>query len=178
MIFGGKDHKTGQQEDTEDCYRGLEQRLAAMIPRVDLTHRWSGQVIGTPDGLPYIGQNAEHQYTATGYAGNGLTFGTLAGIMIADAILGRSNPWVELFDPNRKAVTRGLWDCLKENVDYPYYMIRDRFAGPDVKSRSYHRCGSANAQRGGPCFASMPGGSWQGASERGEDGADQMGSVW
>jgi glycine/D-amino acid oxidase-like deaminating enzyme/nitrite reductase/ring-hydroxylating ferredoxin subunit len=134
VIFGGEDHKTGQQADTVDCYRRLEERLAALIPRVDVTHRWSGQVIETPDGLPYIGQSAEHQYAATGYAGNGLTFGTLAGIMIADAILERSNPWAELFDPSRKALTRGLWDYVKENVDYPYYMIRDRFAGPDARS--------------------------------------------
>jgi Rieske Fe-S protein len=134
VIFGGEDHKTGQQADTVDCYRRLEERLTALIPRVDVTHRWSGQVIETPDGLPYIGQSAEHQYAATGYAGNGLTFGTLAGIMIADAILERSNPWAELFDPSRKALTRGLWDYVKENVDYPYYMIRDRFAGPDARS--------------------------------------------
>ena len=79
VIFGGEDHKTGQQEDTENCYRRLEDRLTAIVPRVELTHRWSGQVIETPDGLPYIGQSAEHQYAATGYAGNGLTFGTLAG---------------------------------------------------------------------------------------------------
>ena len=72
--------------------------------------------------------------TQPGYAGNGLAFGTLAGIIVSDAILGRSNPWTELFDPSRKALTRGLWDYLKENVDYPYYMIRDRFAGPDAQS--------------------------------------------
>jgi glycine/D-amino acid oxidase-like deaminating enzyme/nitrite reductase/ring-hydroxylating ferredoxin subunit len=134
VILGGEDHKTGQQDDTADCYRRLEGRLTALVPRVELTHRWSGQVIETPDGLPYIGQRADHQYSATGYAGNGLTFGTLAGIMISDAILGRSNPWAELFDPSRKALTRGLWDYLKENIDYPYYMIRDRFAGPDAQS--------------------------------------------
>ena len=45
---------------------------------------------------------------ATGYAGNGLTFGTLAGMMIADRILGRANPWTELFDPGRKAIRHGL----------------------------------------------------------------------
>jgi Rieske Fe-S protein len=134
VIFGGEDHKTGQQDDTAASYRRLEERLTTIIPRVELTHRWSGQVIETPDGLPYIGQSADHQYAATGYAGNGLTFGTLAGIMISDAILGRSNPWAELFDPSRKALTRGLWDYLKENVDYPYYMIRDRFAGADAQS--------------------------------------------
>ena len=134
VIFGGEDHKTGQQDDTAACYRRLEDRLAAVIPDVELTHRWSGQVIETPDGLPYIGQSAEHQYAATGYAGNGLTFGTLGAMMIADAILGRSNPWAELFDPSRKALTRGLWNYLRENLDYPYYMIRDRFAGPDAQS--------------------------------------------
>jgi glycine/D-amino acid oxidase-like deaminating enzyme/nitrite reductase/ring-hydroxylating ferredoxin subunit len=134
VIFGGEDHKTGQQDDTVDCYRHLEERLTAIIPQVELTHRWSGQVIETPDGLPYIGQIADHQYAATGYAGNGLSFATLAGIMISDAILGRSNPWSELFHPSRKALTRGLWDYLKENVDYPYYMIRDRFAGADAQS--------------------------------------------
>jgi glycine/D-amino acid oxidase-like deaminating enzyme/nitrite reductase/ring-hydroxylating ferredoxin subunit len=134
VIFGGEDHKTGQQDDTVDCYRHLGERLTAIIPQVELTHRWSGQVIETPDGLPYIGQIADHQYAATGYAGNGLSFATLAGIMISDAIIGRSNPWSELFHPSRKALTRGLWDYLKENVDYPYYMIRDRFAGPDAQS--------------------------------------------
>jgi glycine/D-amino acid oxidase-like deaminating enzyme/nitrite reductase/ring-hydroxylating ferredoxin subunit len=134
VIFGGNDHKTGQQEDTEACYGSLEAQLRAIVPGVELTHAWSGQVIDTPDGLPYIGQSADHQYSATGYAGNGLTFGTLAGVMIADAILGRSNPWAELFDPNRKALTRGLWDYLKENVDYPYYLIRDRFAGAEATS--------------------------------------------
>jgi glycine/D-amino acid oxidase-like deaminating enzyme len=61
VILGGEDHKTGQQEDTTACYRRLEERLTAIIPRVELTHRWSGQVIETPDGLPYIGRTADHQ---------------------------------------------------------------------------------------------------------------------
>jgi glycine/D-amino acid oxidase-like deaminating enzyme/nitrite reductase/ring-hydroxylating ferredoxin subunit len=134
VIFGGEDHKTGQQDDTEACYRRLEERLRTLVPAIDLTHRWSGQVIETPDGLPYIGRSAEHQYSASGYSGNGLTFGTLAGLMISDAILERSNPWADLFDPGRKALTRGLWDYVKENIDYPYYMIRDRFAGAEAKS--------------------------------------------
>jgi glycine/D-amino acid oxidase-like deaminating enzyme/nitrite reductase/ring-hydroxylating ferredoxin subunit len=134
VIFGGEDHKTGQEPDTPGCYERLEGRLRSLVPEIELTHRWSGQVIETPDGLPYIGCSAEHQYSATGYAGNGLTFGTLAGIMISDAISGRRNPWAELFDPARKALTRGLWDYVRENADYPYYLIRGRFAGAEGKS--------------------------------------------
>jgi glycine/D-amino acid oxidase-like deaminating enzyme/nitrite reductase/ring-hydroxylating ferredoxin subunit len=134
VIFGGEDHKTGQQPDTNACYARLERALASRIPGFTVTHRWSGQVIETPDGLPYIGRMTDHQYAATGFAGNGMTYGTLSGIVIADAIDGRKNPWAELFDPGRTAIRRGLWEYIKENTDYPYYLIRDRFAG--VESRS------------------------------------------
>jgi glycine/D-amino acid oxidase-like deaminating enzyme/nitrite reductase/ring-hydroxylating ferredoxin subunit len=150
VIFGGEDHKTGQASDTEDRYTRLERTLASLAPGVELTHRWSGQVIETPDGLPYIGATAEHQYAGTGYSGNGLTFGTLAGMMIADRILGRANPWTDLFDPARKAVRHGLWDYLKENTSYPYYLIRDRFAGADGRSlRSVKRGEGKIVERNG-----------------------------
>jgi Rieske Fe-S protein len=134
VIFGGEDHKTGQTSDTNACYQRLEETVRTMIPEIEITHRWSGQVIETPDGLPYIGQMADHQYAATGFSGNGMTFGTLAGIMMSDAIAGRPNPWTDLFDPGRAAIRRGAWEYIKENADYPYYLLRDRFAGADGKS--------------------------------------------
>jgi glycine/D-amino acid oxidase-like deaminating enzyme/nitrite reductase/ring-hydroxylating ferredoxin subunit len=129
VIFGGEDHKTGQVPDTNACYARLEHSLLKWIPEIGMTHRWSGQVIETPDGLPYIGKIADHQYAATGFAGNGMTFGTLAAMMIADAIQGTRNPWAELFDPGRAAIRHGLWDYIKENKDYPYYMLRQRSTG-------------------------------------------------
>jgi glycine/D-amino acid oxidase-like deaminating enzyme/nitrite reductase/ring-hydroxylating ferredoxin subunit len=134
VILGGEDHKTGQVTDTEACYARLERALRTLLPDVDVAYRWSGQVIETPDGLPYIGATAAHQYAATGYGGNGLTFGTLAGVMVAEAILERRSPWADLFDPSRKALGRSLWDYVKENADYPYYLIRSRFAGAESRS--------------------------------------------
>jgi glycine/D-amino acid oxidase-like deaminating enzyme/nitrite reductase/ring-hydroxylating ferredoxin subunit len=133
-IFGGEDHKTGQAADTERCYGALERTLRQFIREIDITHRWSGQVIETNDGMPFIGETSSRQFAATGYAGNGMTFGTIGGIMARDAVLGRRNPWDELFDPGRTKVKGGLWDYVKENVDYPYYMIRDRFVGAEGKS--------------------------------------------
>jgi glycine/D-amino acid oxidase-like deaminating enzyme/nitrite reductase/ring-hydroxylating ferredoxin subunit len=134
VIFGGEDHKTGQVSETSACYERLERALMARVPEISVSHKWSGQVIATPDGLPYIGRMADHQYAATGFAGNGLTFGTLGAIIVSDAILERRNPWAELFDPGRAAIRRGLWEYLKENADYPYYMMRDRFAGAEGRS--------------------------------------------
>jgi glycine/D-amino acid oxidase-like deaminating enzyme/nitrite reductase/ring-hydroxylating ferredoxin subunit len=134
VIYGGEDHKTGQEADTTARFERLETALADLVPGIVLTHRWSGQVVETPDGLPYIGRAADGQYCATGFGGNGLTFGTLAAMVMADAIGGRPNPWSELFDPDRKVLARGLWDYVRENVDYPYYMTRDRLVGaPDIE---------------------------------------------
>jgi glycine/D-amino acid oxidase-like deaminating enzyme/nitrite reductase/ring-hydroxylating ferredoxin subunit len=140
LIVGGEDHKTGQVEDTRACFERVEHLARERVPDIQLTHRWSGQIIETPDGLPYIGRMTDHQYAATGFCGNGLTFGTLAAVMIADALDGRDNPWVELFEPGRSALRRGLWEYVKQNADYPYYMLRDRFAGAEGRSvRSVRR---------------------------------------
>ena len=134
VIFGGEDHKTGQADDTAECFAALERRLRSLLPDVKVMHRWSGQVIESPDGLPYLGRSADHQYTATGFAGNGMTFGTLGAMMAVDGILGRTNPWVELFETGRKKIRGGMWDYITENKDYPYYLIRDRFAGAQGRS--------------------------------------------
>jgi Rieske Fe-S protein len=132
-ILGGEDHKTGQSADPEVCYARLEERARQLMSGIELTHRWSGQVIETPDGLPYIGESAERQFIASGFAGNGMTFGTVAAMMAVDALEGRKNPWTDLFDPNRKKLS-AAWDYLLENKDYPYYMVRDLFASPDGRS--------------------------------------------
>ena len=134
VIYGGEDHKTGQVEETSACFSRLEQRVKQVIPAISVTHRWSGQVIETNDGLPYIGERTERQFIATGFSGHGMTFGTLSAMMFADYVTGQANPWAGLFDPDRTKIKGGLWDYVKENKDYPYYLIRDRFAGKEGRS--------------------------------------------
>jgi glycine/D-amino acid oxidase-like deaminating enzyme/nitrite reductase/ring-hydroxylating ferredoxin subunit len=134
FIFGGADHKTGQAADTRTCYDALEGTLGRFFPTAELTDRWSGQVIQTNDGLPYIGETASRQFVATGFAGNGMTFGTLSAMMARDAVLGRENPWQALFDPGRTKIRGGAWDYVRENKDYVYYMLRDRVIAQHTKS--------------------------------------------
>jgi glycine/D-amino acid oxidase-like deaminating enzyme/nitrite reductase/ring-hydroxylating ferredoxin subunit len=138
VIFGGEDHKTGQASDTDARFERLEQALREIVPSAQVDRRWSGQVIETSDGLPFVGQTADHQFVATGYSGNGLTFGTLAAMMLCDAVTGAPNPWRELFDPHRKPASLGaLATLVSENVDYPFYFVADRLrrhAGEGVDS--------------------------------------------
>jgi glycine/D-amino acid oxidase-like deaminating enzyme/nitrite reductase/ring-hydroxylating ferredoxin subunit len=129
VIFGGEDHKTGQIDDTNEPYRRLESLLHAILPHAKVTHRWSGQVVETFDGLPYIGETSKGQFVATGFCGNGITFGTVGAIMAVDAAHGRSNPWHDLFSPNRHVLKHPV-EYVRENKDYPYYLLKDRlFAG-------------------------------------------------
>lgn len=133
-IFGGEDHKTGQIKNPEQCYQRLEKTLHKIIPAARMDHHWSGQVIETPDGLPYIGETAERQFAATGFGGNGMTFGTLGAMMAVDAFFKRKNPWAELFDVHRKKIFGGTWKYLSENKDYPYYLARNWLGGAESKS--------------------------------------------
>lgn len=134
LIYGGEDHKTGQAGDPEARFLRLEAAATRLFPALQLTHRWLGQVIETNDGLPFMGETAERQFVATGFAGNGTTFGTLAAMMARDSVLGLTNPWRELFDSSRTKIKGGAWDYVKENLDYPYYMLRDRLRRADGSS--------------------------------------------
>src|SRR5436190_10412213 len=133
-ILGGEDHKTGQQGDSIERCNRLERLLKQIVPEAHVDARWSGQVIETNDGLPYIGTIAERQFVATGFSGNGMTFGTLAGMMACDAVVGRKSPWQEIFDVNRTKLLGGAWDFIKENLDYPYYLVCDRLLKSDAAS--------------------------------------------
>lgn len=132
-IFAGEDQKTGQGQTPTRCYDRLLVRLKKIVPEAQIEHRWSGQVIETNDGLPVIGENADRQFIATGFCGNGITFGTISAMMARDWATGAKNPWTELFAADRKMV-RAPWDYLKENKDYPYYFVKGRLQRAEADS--------------------------------------------
>jgi glycine/D-amino acid oxidase-like deaminating enzyme/nitrite reductase/ring-hydroxylating ferredoxin subunit len=134
VVYGGEDHKTGQKRKTQRAYARLLARLKKITPEARLDHRWSGQIISTPDGLPYIGENTENQFVGTGYCGNGITFGTISAMMARDWAAGQKNPWTQLFAVDRKKLKGTAWNYIRENKDYPYYMIKDRIARPEADS--------------------------------------------
>ena len=71
------------------------------------------------DGLALIGRNpldSDNVYIATGDSGNGMTHGTIAGMLLTDLISGRDNPWARLYDPARKTLG-AIKEFVKENVN-------------------------------------------------------------
>jgi Rieske Fe-S protein len=101
-----------------------------------IDHAWSAQVIEPVDGLPFIGRNSlsSRIFVATGYGGNGMTFGTAAAMLLSDTILGKDNPWAELFDATRVKPLASAKEYVRENVDFPLHLIGDRLKRPDAGS--------------------------------------------
>jgi glycine/D-amino acid oxidase-like deaminating enzyme/nitrite reductase/ring-hydroxylating ferredoxin subunit len=108
LLVGGEDHKTGQADDAEARYLRLEKWARARFPMMtNIEFRWSGQVMEPIDGLAFIGRNPMDEpniYIATGDSGNGMTHGTIAGMLLTDLIQGRDNPWSTLYEPSRKTL--------------------------------------------------------------------------
>jgi glycine/D-amino acid oxidase-like deaminating enzyme/nitrite reductase/ring-hydroxylating ferredoxin subunit len=128
VIIGGADHKVGQEEHTLLHFQKIEDWARERFNIDQVTHRWSGQVVEPVDGLPFIGRNSlsDHTYVATGYSGTGLTFGTVAAMLVTDLILGVENPWAEVYQATRVKPLASVKDYLKENIDYPSHLIGDR----------------------------------------------------
>ena len=120
LIVGGEDHRTGQADDAEARYERLAKWANERFTPGEVTFRWSGQVQEPIDGLGFIGRNPMDRgnvYVATGDSGQGMTHGTLAGIIITDLIVGRENPWTHLYDPARGPGARDLGEYLKDGVN-------------------------------------------------------------
>jgi len=119
LIVGGEDHKTGQEDDGYDRFAYLEAWTRERFAVGDVEYKWSGQVMEPVDGLGYIGRNPGdkgHILVATGDSGHGMTHGTIAGMLLADLIAGRPNPWETLYDPSRKSLGSAA-EYVKENVN-------------------------------------------------------------
>ncbi len=120
LIVGGEDHKTGQANDAGERFRRLQQWTRERFPHVErFDFQWSGQVMEPVDSLALIGRNpldSDNVYIATGDSGNGMTHGTIAGMLLTDLIAGRGNPWEKLYDPARKTLA-ATKEFAKENLN-------------------------------------------------------------
>jgi glycine/D-amino acid oxidase-like deaminating enzyme/nitrite reductase/ring-hydroxylating ferredoxin subunit len=120
LIAGGEDHRTGQAQDMDERFARIEQWARERFPMAtEVRYRWSGQLLEPVDSLAFIGKNPgpdEHIYIITGDSGNGLTHGTIAGILLTDLITGHENQWTGIYDPGRISL-RAAPDFARDNFN-------------------------------------------------------------
>jgi glycine/D-amino acid oxidase-like deaminating enzyme/nitrite reductase/ring-hydroxylating ferredoxin subunit len=138
IVVGGEDHKTGQDDNASERHVRLASWAKKRFPMMRAPDfHWSGQVMESVDDLPYIGHNpSDHPnvFVATGFSGTGMTYATIAGMLLTDLICGRKNEWEKLYDPSRKTVGAVL-NFARENgnvlFQYAHWFTAGQVASVD-----------------------------------------------
>lgn len=121
LLLGGGGHRTGKKSGG---WEPLESAAKRYFPEAEIVGRWAAQDCMTLDGLPYIGRyspNTPNLFVATGFNKWGMTSSMAAANLLTDLILGKSNPYTELFSPSRSMLQPQLlinaaestWNLLK-----------------------------------------------------------------
>ena len=151
LIVGGEDHKTGQANDGNERFARLEQWTRERFPQsLEVEYRWSGQVMEPVDGLAFIGRNPldeDNVYIATGDSGQGMTHGTIAGMLLSDLIQGRKNKWEDLYSPSRIRL-KALPEYASENINVAG-QYADYVTAGDIKSEDELKPGEGAIMRDG-----------------------------
>jgi glycine/D-amino acid oxidase-like deaminating enzyme/nitrite reductase/ring-hydroxylating ferredoxin subunit len=130
---GGQGHVPGEEDDTTERYRVLEQFLREHWPDAgDVEYRWSTQDYMSVDRVPFVGRlrrGSKHVQVATGFSEWGMTNGTVAALLLVDSILGRENPWAGLYNSKRIKPRAAATRFVKGNASAALHFVRDRAAG-------------------------------------------------
>jgi glycine/D-amino acid oxidase-like deaminating enzyme/nitrite reductase/ring-hydroxylating ferredoxin subunit len=129
LLVGGEGHKAGQGGDHGARYRRLADFAEENWRVEEFLYRWSSQDNMPADGVPFVGKltpRSRASYTATGFRKWGLAMGAASALMISDAIMGRENDWLELFDPNRINAMASAQDLVTENANVAFHFFADR----------------------------------------------------
>lgn len=127
LIVIGEKHKTGQHDPDVDYFARVEDFCRAHFKVRSVDYRWSAQHYRPADHLPYIGRTAASGdvFIATGFGTDGLTYGSLAAFIISDAIVGRHNPWHDLYRAMRFDPVKGAKDFVQENINVATQYVKD-----------------------------------------------------
>lgn len=132
LIVGGEDHKTGAVTNTAENYRRLEKYTRERYKVKSVDFSWSTQDYYSFDSLPFIGRmpDMKHCYVGTGYKGTGMTYGTVAAMVISDQILKGSSPWQEVYDPHRVKLSKEAVPLLETQAQIAKHYVGERLKAP------------------------------------------------
>ncbi|KAK9806202.1 hypothetical protein WJX72_005142 [[Myrmecia] bisecta] len=144
LIVSGQDTDQGKKpSEYGDPFRLLEGYAREKWPEVqERLYQWSHPITVPVEKLGMYGPDPVHPwgniYVGTGDCGLVLTGGTLGGLTIADAILGRADPFAELYSPRRKL--KGLPFIptlhpayLKNTVQSIVNLVTPQLSNPDIE---------------------------------------------
>ncbi|WDF66919.1 FAD-dependent oxidoreductase [Sphingobacterium oryzagri] len=132
LLVGGQDHKTAHAQNEQANFLALDGFVQKHFSPFKKVYEWSSQYYESLDALPFIGYypgKPDHrELIATGFGGNGMIFGSLAGHMLADLIVTGNCEFESLYSPGRFGPLSSFKDLIVENVDVLKHFVQDRLS--------------------------------------------------
>jgi len=116
LLLGGGGHRTGKQGGG---WKELQTFAQRHWPKAKEAFHWATQDCMTLDGVPYVGsysRSTHGLYVATGFNKWGMTSSMVAAQLLTDLVLGRENPWEQLFSPSRSMLRLQLVSNAVQSV--------------------------------------------------------------
>lgn len=153
LVCAGPEHKVGIH-NAKASLMALQMQAARHFGERPVAYRWSAQNYRGADALPYIGRNGAGSFVATGFATDGLTWGTVAARLIAEQLAGRQPDFGELVKPTRLSPVKGAKTILQENATVMKQLVKDYLTGRQEEKLSALAPGdSAIVEAEGDSFA-------------------------
>ena len=152
LLVGGDGHKPGEERDTAQRYRNLDEFARTFDPDAEVTHTWSTQDYLSVDKVPYVGRltrRSGHVFVATGFGKWGMSNGTVAATILADLVLGRENGWLRLYDAKRIHPRASARKFVSENANVARHFVGDRVRPPGERRPEELRPGEGTVVRRG-----------------------------
>ncbi|AIF80761.1 FAD dependent oxidoreductase [endosymbiont of Acanthamoeba sp. UWC8] len=159
LIVSGSSHKTGQPgfKTHEQHYKIIENYIYKNFEVDKILYKWSAQHYQPSDGIPYIGSvssKSKNIFIATGYNADGLTYGTVAGLLLADLVQGKESPVISTYNSNRFKPIASAKKFIKENVNSTVKYLSDYPSNVDAKNLSGIEAGEGKIiEKNGEKFA-------------------------
>lgn len=127
LLALGEPHKVGEKENNETCFEKIEAYLRKHFKVERIVYKWAAQNYKPADNIPYIGNSPleKNIFIATGFAADGLVYGTLSGMIFSDLIAGKDNQWASLYDPKRFTPVASATSFVKENFTVAKHLLKD-----------------------------------------------------
>lgn len=124
LVCVGQPHKTGHHNARAELM-ALEAIARKHFGELEVAYRWSAQNYRGADALPSIGRDTTGCFVATGFATDGLTWGTVAARLIAQQLTGHASAFAELCKPTRLSPVKGGRTILEEIGTMTRALVKD-----------------------------------------------------
>ncbi len=127
LFGGGENYRRRFPRDLKKFVRKYLLRIYPQLAEVKIDHAWGGTLAITLNRLPSVGRLGQRSYYAQGYSGHGVPTATMAGKLIADAIVGDTDGFDLIAGLPIHRFPGGTllrWPALVAGMSY--YALRDR----------------------------------------------------